>query len=920
MLLHQGVFKSRLADIIQRVALTPGSRLGVFQLVDLIGRGGMGEVYRARDTKLDRDVAIKILPDVFARDADRLARFTREAKTLASLNHPNIGAIYGLEESEGITALVMELVQGEDLSERIARGPASPKPLGEGGAIPIDDALPIAKQIADALETAHEQGIVHRDLKPANIKVRADGTVKVLDFGLAKAMELSNAAAASASMSPTMLSPEQLSKIGTVLGTPAYMSPEQARGKAVDKRADIWAFGAVLFEMLAGRRPFDGDDATELLGAIVRLEPRWDLLPPTVPARVTQAIRVCLRKDPKHRVGDIRDVRLALDGAFETTVLQPAGTPALSAPRGRRPWIAIAVAAVAGIALAVPATWYLRRAAPERSLTRLELTTPPTADPLSMALSPDGRQLAFVAAGEAGPRLWVRQFDQAAARALQGTDGAAYPFWAPDGRAIGFFADGKLKRIDLLGGAPQALADASAGRGGAWSADGVILFSPTANSALARIPASGGTPVTVTELKTGENSHRWPQFLPDGRRFLFRAALGRLETRGTYVGSLEGGARTRVLADDTAAVFAPPDLLLVVRQGVLMALRFDPARAVVSGDPVSVAQNVGADGTIERGAFTVSATGVLAHRAGGSQNRQLVWMDRAGRAAGTLGGVDDDGLANPALAPDGQRVAVARAPQGNSDIWLLDARGVLNRFTFDSSTDTSPVWSSNGQRLVFRSNRNGVYDLFEKVASGAADEQPLLVTPENKVPQDVSPDGRTLLYSVLSQKTGGDLWALPLDGDKKPFPVLQTAFDEWDAEFSPDGRWIAYESNQSGRLEIFVRPFPQSSGQWQVSTAGGTQPRWRADGKELYYMARDGRLMATPIAPTSDGQALTPGTPVALFAPSLASGTNVTVGTYTGRPQYAVGRDGRFLVNVAVDAAETPPVAIVLNWDAPLRK
>jgi Tol biopolymer transport system component len=537
-----------------------------------------------------------------------------------------------------------------------------------------------------------------------------------------------------------------------------------------------------------------------------------------------------------------------------------------------------------------------------------------------MALSPDGRQIAFVAAKDGGPRLWVRQFDQATARPLTGADGAAYPFWAPDGRAIAFFADGKLKRIDLSGGAPQVLATAPAGRGGAWSADGVIVFAPGTTGALVRIPDTGGTPAAVTELKAGENSHRWPQFLPDGRHFLFRASLGRLETRGIYVGSLDGGSPTRVLMDETAAVFAPPDLLLVVRQGVLMALRFDPVRAVVSGDPVAVAQNVGADTTIERGAFTVSATGVLAHRPGGSQTRRLVWLDRAGRTVGTVGSVDDDALTSPALAPDGQRVVVGRAVQGNSDVWLLDARGVLSRFTFDSAIDTTPVWSNDGRRLAFRSNRNGQYDMFQKAASGAVDEQPLLITAENKAPQDFSPDGSTLLYTVLAQKTGSDLWALPLDGSKKPFPVLQSPFDEMDAQFSPDGRWIAYESNQSGRLEIFVRPFPQSAGQWQVSTAGGTQPRWRADGKELYYVARDGRLMATPIAPTADGQALTPGAPEALFLVRLASGTNVTVGTYTGRPQYAVARDGRFLVNVAVDAEATPPIAIVLNWDAQFRK
>jgi serine/threonine protein kinase/Tol biopolymer transport system component len=931
--------------------LSAGTRLGPYEIVAQIGEGGMGQVYRARDTKLDRDVAIKILPDAFASDPERLARFEREAKTLASLNHPNIAAIYGFEsfrDASGtppLTALVMELVEGEDLSHKLdglrAKGShlrASGASAGQAG-LPLDEALPIAKQIADALEAAHEQGIVHRDLKPANIKVRSDGTVKVLDFGLAKAMGPAEAGHYGSTgedvrgvrlqpdltHSPTMLSPAQLSGVGVILGTAAYMAPEQAKGRAVDKRADIWAFGVVVYEMITGRRLFAAEDVSETLAAVLTRTVDLTTLPAATPPRVQRLLARCLDRDPRMRLRDIGEARVeiekAIAGAGESAIGSSSTASASSAaPRGRLTWIAaLAVAAVVILALAIPAALYFRRAAPERSLTRLELATPPMSDPVSMALSPDGRQIAYVA-GEGGPKLWVRRFDQTAATALPGTDGAAYPFWAPDGRAIGFFADAKLKRIDLSGGAAQVVADAPGSRGGAWSAAGVILFAPVTAGGLARIQDTGGTPAAVTVLKAGENSHRWPQFLPDGRHFLFRVALGRMETRGTYVGSLDGGTPTRLLQDDTAAVFAPPDRLLVVRQGVLMALPFDPGRAVVSGDPVTVAQNVGADSTIERGAFTVSATGVLAHRPGGSQSRQLVWVDRGGRAVGTVGGTDDANPANPALAADGQRVAVSRSVQGNLDVWLLDARGVLGRFTFDSSTDTTPVWSADGRRLVFRSNRNGASDLFAKAASGAADEQPLLVTPENKSPQDVSPDGRTLLYTVLTQKTGTDLWALPLDGDKKPFPILQSAFDEMDAQFSPDGHWIAYESNQSGRSEIFVRPFPQSRGQWQVSTAGGTQPRWRADGRELYYVARDGHLMATPLAPTADGQALTPGAPVSLFVPRLASGTNVTIGTYSGRPQYAVARDGRFLVNVAVDAEATPPISIVLNWDAPFRK
>ncbi len=907
--------------------LSPGTRLGVYEITAPIGAGGMGEVYRATDSNLKRSVAIKVLPASVAADADRLARFQREAEVLAALNHPNIGAIYGLEKTPDFTALVMELVEGEDLSQRIARG-----------AIPIDEALPIAKQIADALEAAHEQGIIHRDLKPANIKVRADGTVKVLDFGLAKAMDVGSGRSVGSggtggsgglSMSPTMMSPVHMSGVGVILGTAAYMAPEQAKGRAVDRRADIWAFGVVVYEMLTGQGLFAAEDVSETLAAVLTRTVDLAALPAATPLRVRRLLARCLDRDPRTRLRDIGEARVEIDKAMAGPNDVAAGDAAAPNPDSRLPnplatWrraLPWAVAAAALAATAVLATLYVRRAAPERSLTRLELVTPPTSAPTSIALSPDGRQIAFVAAGENGPKLWVRRFDQASVTALFGTDGAVYPFWAPDGRAIGFFADGKVKRIDLSGGAPQALADASSGRGGTWSAAGVILFSPAATSGLMRIQDIGGTAAAVTALKAGENSHRWPQFLPDGHHFLFRMAVGRPDTRGTYIGSLDGGTPTRVLQDETAAVFAPPDLLLFVRQGVLMAQRFDSARAVVSGDPVAIAQNVGTDTTIERAAFTVSATGVLAHRANsGGGRRQLVWMDRAGRTVGTVGGPDDAAMANPALAADGQRVGVIRNVQGNADVWLLDARGVLSRFTFDPGVDNNAVWSPDGSRLAFRSNRNGAFNLFEKAANGAADEQPLLVTADNKAPQDFSPDGRTLLYTDLAEKTGIDLWALPLDGDKKPFPVLQSPFDETDASFSPDGRWIVYESNQSGKSEIFVRPFPQSRGQWQVSTAGGTQPRWRADGKELYYVARDGHLMATPITATADGQALTPGAPVSLFLVPIASGANVTLGTYSARPQYAVARDGRFLVNVSVNAETTPPMSIVLNWDAPFRR
>jgi Tol biopolymer transport system component len=538
-----------------------------------------------------------------------------------------------------------------------------------------------------------------------------------------------------------------------------------------------------------------------------------------------------------------------------------------------------------------------------------------------LALSPDGRQLAFVAATGVGPRLWVRTLDQTAARPSPGTDGASFPFWAPDGRAVGFFADGKLKRMDLTGGAPQTIADAPAGRGGTWSEDGMILFAPTNASGLMRVPSTGGTPTAVTQFGSPQGSHRWPQFLPDGRQFLFLALGGSTETRGVYLGSLDGADPVRLVAAESAAVYAPPNSLLLVREGTLTALPFDPTRAVISGDPAPVAQAVGSDPTQGRGTFSVSAAGVMTYLSGsGSQLRQLVWRDRTGRVLGRVGQPDDTNIGSIALAPDGRRIAMARTTQGNQDVWLIDVnRGVPSRFTFDAGGDNAPAWSSDGQRVVFRSNRNGTFDLFEKPASGAGDEQPLLVTPELKIAYDSSADGRTLLYGTLNAKTGADIWALPLTGDRKPFPVVRTSFAEDSAQFSPDGEWVAYESNETGRFEIYAQAFPTARGKWQVSTGGGVHPRWRPNGRELFYLVPDGRLMAASLAVGSDGQSLEAGTPVALFTPRLASGGTILSPGALARPLYAVAADGRFLVNEAAEDTATTPLTIILNWDAEIR-
>ena len=886
-----------------------GRRIGIYEVTSLLGVGGMGEVYQARDPKLNRDVAIKVLPRLFINDPDRLARFEREARVLASLNHPHIGAIYGLEDADGVRALVLELVHGETLADRIARGP-----------IPLHETFAIARQIADAVEAAHEKGIVHRDLKPANIKLTPDGVVKVLDFGLAKAA--SGDAPGDGTQSPTMTT--GATTVGVILGTATYMSPEQARGRAADKRADVWAFGVVWFEMLTGRRAFEGEAISEVLAKVIEREPDWAALPSSTPPRVRELLRRCLRKDPKTRLQAIGDARVQID-EWLSGATEDSGTTVATPRRARRGSHAALIVASLLLtivaALAIFAALYVRRLIPEPLLTRFAIPTPPTGDPVSFALSADGRRLAFVADSEGVRRLWVQSFDQVTAQPLAGTEGASYPFWSPDGRAIGFFADGKLKKIDLGSGALQVLADAPSGRGGTWNRDDVIVFAPnTTSGVIMRMMAAGGTPMAVTRHVPGQGTHRWPQFLPDGRRFIFFAPYGPPDTQGVYVGTLEGGEPTHVLSAATAAVYAPPGLLLWVHQGVLVAQRFDPERTVVSAEPVPVAHDVGVDAGVWRGAFAVSATGVLAHRAGRAERRQLTWVDREGIARGTVGPPDEDGLSSPELAPDDQRVAVQRAVQLNPDVWLMETgRNVTSRLTFDPSNEGLPLWSPDGRRVVFTALRRGAFDLFQRAASGAGDEQPLLLTGAHKTPLAWSPDGRFLLYATQDLKTGSDLWALPLTGDRTPMPVVQTPFDDTTGQLSPDGKWVAYQSNESRPVQIYVRPFLKEGGQRQVSTTGGSQPRWRLDGKELFYLAADGRLMAVSIAVGVDAPDLKVGTAVPLFRTRLASGSNIPSGVLS-KPQYAVAANGRFLMNVVVEGAAAPPITVVLNWDAALTK
>ncbi len=812
----------------------------------------------------------------------------------------------------------------------------------------IDEALPIAKQIADALEAAHDQNIIHRDLKPANIKVRPDGTVKVLDFGLAKLSEAGGAGKAgeaSFSMSPTITTPA-MTQAGMILGTAAYMSPEQARGKTVDKRADIWAFGAVLFEMLTGRRAFEDEDISMTLSKVLQREPDFDALPLEVPARVRQALRVCLRKDPRQRVGDIRDVRLVLEGAFETAV--PSATTVAPLPARRAPlaWMAaLAVAAVVIVALAIPAVRHLRETPPASPPEiRTDIVTPATSDPTSLALSPDGRQIVFVAARDGAPRLWLRPLTATTAQPLPGTDGAAYPFWSPDSRSVGFFADNKLKRIDVGGGAPQVVTAVTGARGGSWNADGLILFPTGTTSPLFRVPASGGQPAPATKLDR-QTSHRFPFFLPDGRQFLFYAQ-GTPDTAGIYLGSLESPDTHRLTAADAAGVYLQTSIagrassglgpagalreggwLLWVRGGTLVAQRLDLERRVLTGDPVTVADPVAVDTTFNVGALSVSAGGLMAYRTGGGSRRQLAWFDRSGKALGTLGAPDENGVAFTNVSPDGQRVAVSRMVQGDLDIWLLDGTRT-SRFTFDAAQERNPIWSPDGSRIVFDSNRKGHRDLYQKSSSGGGAEELLVESSQEKTVADWSADGRFLMYNSGDPQTDWDLWVVPMDGPstgsgRKPWVFLKTRFQDRNGAFSPDGRWVAYMSNESGRSEIYIRPFAEPSasgpapnapaGQWSVSTMGGIYPRWRRDGKEIYYVGPNGEMMAAPI--TVAGSALVPGTPVTLFPTRIYGGG---ADSQQGR-QYDITRDGRFLINTVLDEASAP-ITLLQNWHPEAKK
>ena len=881
-----------------------GRQVGHYTILSPLGRGGMGEVYRARDSKLNREVALKVLPDLFALNPDRLARFKREAHVLASLNHPNIAAIYGFEDGGDVKALVLELVEGPTLADRIARG-----------RVPLEDALPIARQIAEALEAAHERGIVHRDLKPANVKVRADGVVKVLDFGLARALEVESSAAA-VSQSPTVPGPV-VTADGIIVGTPAYMAPEQARGKPSDRRTDLWAFGCVLYEMLTGRRAFAGDDTSETLAAVLKDDPDWRALTNETPASVRRLLHRCLAKDPRGRLSDASAARIEIDEALSAPT--DAAAMATTLPRRERFLWVSTVALVAALATAA-IVWPLRPP-PSPGEMRFEITTPPTTDPGSLAISPDGRKIVFVATSQGRSMLWLHLLESGTAAPLAGTDGAVAPFWSPDSRSVGFSTatDNQLKRIEIANGSLQPLGTVAFVTGGTWNRDGTILFATRSEAGpIFRISSKGGEASAVTRLEGAELIHQFPHFLPDGRHFLYHRP--NLDPPGVYVGQLDGSETQRLIDADAAAVYDPSGYLLFLRQRTLYAQAFDPDRLRLTGDAVRVAERV-ADSSQRSGpssgvAVSVSATRTLVYRRASTQEaaQPLVWFDRSGNETGRVS------VANPGFRPDmsrdGSRVALMGAgivPLGPPEIWQLrvDSGGPM-RITSNGKINLDPVWSPNGSQIVFSSGTPaGGFNLYRKPMTSDGKEELLLATQDRValVASDWSIDG-FLLYGRFDPKGGTDIWALPPDGDRKPFPVVQTDFVDRFGQFSPDGKWIAYESDETGRFEVYGQSFRGSGHKAPISPHGGAQVRWRSDGRELFYIALDGQLMAVRIRFSPDGQKFETDPPTPLFRTRVGGAVQGL-----NRQQYVVSRDGqRFLMSILQEDPSPSPITVILNW------
>ena len=898
-----------------------GQQIGPYAVLSKLGEGGMGAVYRARDTKLNRDVALKVLPDAFARDPDRLTRFEREAQLLAALNHPNIAQIYGVEEAGEVRALVIELVPGRTLEEILQSGP-----------LPFAEAMGIARQVADALEAAHDAGIIHRDLKPANIKVTDNGRVKVLDFGLAKTLQPMSGPGATTLHAGAMTSPA-MTAMGVILGTAAYMSPEQARGRATDRRADVWAFGAVLFEMLAGHRPFKGNDVSDVIASVLRDEPAWSALPADTPPGVRRLLRRCLEKDPARRMRAIGDAMLDLDDrdaaseARDTagTGVAPAPTPPLDARRKLDGFGTVIV--VASLAAAVTLGWRAMGGGwtttssntPAPEVRRLSIMLPATLHlgdaPAEISLSPGGKMIALTAYETAASTtsIWIRPLNSIMPRKLPGTEGGVLPFWSPDGRDVGFFAGGQLKRTPADGtGMPAIICPAQDGRGAAWSHDGVIVFAPTNAGGLMRVAATGGDPVAATTLDASrqETAERFPQFLPDGKHFLFVELPA---TNGQFqisVGSLDSKARTRLRTAEGAPVYAAPGYLIFPLRSQLAAQRFDTSTLALQGEPILLGDYVGPSGSYSGGrAVTGSDAGVLAFLQSEFTLTELHWLDRAGRDLGRVQAPAGayDGLR---ISPDGKLAAAsAQSAPGQHDMWILNLeRGGATQLNADGGTSANPVFTPDSSRVLYANDRSGQLNFYMRAVNGAGPAELIYSSPDMfKSPRAFSPDGKYLVYDQIDPKTHHDIWILPMDGSRTPRPYRQTPFDEQNAAISPDGHWLAYTSDETGRSEVYVESFPTPGTRFAITTTGAAGMAWRKDGKQIYVSSLDQRtVMMADVLPG-------PGLKIGPLKTAFTATSNMTTGDLT--PDFQ-----RTLVALAPETPAPRALTIMLDWTGALRR
>ena len=899
------------------MSLPSGTRLGPYEIVAPLGAGGMGEVYRAKDAKLNREVAIKVLPATVGQDAERLSRFRREAQTLASLNHPNIAAIYGLDEAGDKLFLVLELVEGEELAERLKRGK-----------IPLEEALEIAKQIAFALEEAHDKGIVHRDLKPANVKLTEDGKVKVLDFGLAKAYstDASGAASFDSGNSPTMTHAATMA--GMILGTAAYMSPEQARGKPVDKRADIWAFGVVLYEMLTGLKLFDGETVSDTLAAVLTRDMDQATLPANMPPALRGLLRRCLERNARNRLHDIADARIVIDEVLAGRHDEPAsgGTQAVAQPavvRGR--WLLIAAGLAAGLLLGLVASRWLGRTGSDHAppvLTQFDVRAPEeTSFVRGFALSPDGRKIAFTARGADGRvTIWVRTFDALAARQLSETIGARFPFWAPDSRRIGYFSPEGLKWIDTAGGSPIAVAPTSPVqdvRGAAWGADDVILYSPSFTGPLLAVPANGGAPTPATRVEAGGaiGTNRFPSFLPDGRRFVFYGSSGTGTEPGSIFLGRIGSPEAKLLGPaHSTAVFAPPGYLIYARGDSIVAHRFDDKSETLVGDPAPIIGSMGSSLTVSGlRSLAVSGNGTLIYRNDKRGSNQIVWVDRAGRELGVLPDVESAWHYAPRISPDGRFLAVSHleSRSGLGEIWVHDlARNLADRLTLGAGDDYLPAWvRPDGREIIFSSGRAKAVGALCRIASDRpGDGQLWLASDTAQVPSATTPDGRRVVFERTDPKGKVSLYIRDLDGDGEAVRLGSGSASEFSADLSPDGRWLAYVSDVTRNPEVYIRRLDGAGAAIRISNDGGFQPLWGRDGRELFYVDASGRLVSVPLAA---GDPPKPGAPAPLFDARLEESTD---------RQYDVTADAqRFLLNRS-STKDSAPITIVLDWIALLER